>query len=84
MRKSGEERREEIIQAVLDLAGERGVGQVTAQAIADRVGIAQPTVFRHFKTRDAILRAALEWIGRSVLTVLTPIFAGPGPADARL
>jgi AcrR family transcriptional regulator len=84
MRKSGEERREEIIQAVLDLAGERGVGQVTAQAIADRVGIAQPTVFRHFKTRDAILRAALEWIGKGVLTVLTPIFAGPGPADARL
>jgi AcrR family transcriptional regulator len=84
MRKSGEERREEIIQAVLDLAAERGVGQVTAQAIADRVGIAQPTVFRHFKTRDAILRAALEWIGRSVLTVLTPIFAGSGPADQRL
>jgi AcrR family transcriptional regulator len=84
MRKSGEERREEIVQAVLDLAAEQGVKQVTTQAIADRVGIAQPTVFRHFKTRDAILRAALEWIGKGLLTVVTPILAGRGPADARL
>jgi AcrR family transcriptional regulator len=84
MRKSGEERREEIVQAVLDLAAEQGVKQVTTQAIADRVGIAQPTVFRHFKTRDAILRAALEWIGKGLLTVVTPILAGRGPADVRL
>jgi AcrR family transcriptional regulator len=84
MRKSGEERREEIVRAVLDLAAEQGVKQVTTQAIADRVGIAQPTVFRHFKTRDAILRAALEWIGKGLLTVVTPILAGRGPADARL
>jgi AcrR family transcriptional regulator len=84
MRKSGDERREEIVQAVLELAAEGGVTQVTTQAIADRVGIAQPTIFRHFRTRDAILRAALEWIGRGVLAVLTPILAGPGPADLRL
>lgn len=83
-RKSGEERREEIVQAVLELAAERGVKQVTTQAIAERVGIAQPTVFRHFKTRDAILHAALEWIGKGMLAALTPILAGGGPADERL
>lgn len=83
-RKTGEERREEIVQAVLDLAAERGVKQVTTQAIAERVGIAQPTIFRHFKTRDAILHAALEWIGKSMLAALAPILAGGGPADERL
>lgn len=83
-RKSGEQRREEIVQAVLELAAERGVKQVTTQAIAERVGIAQPTVFRHFKTRDAILHAALEWIGKGMLAALTPILAGGGPADERL
>ncbi len=84
LRKSSDERREEIVQAVLDLAAEHGVKRVTTQAIAERVGIAQPTVFRHFKTRDAILRAALEWIGKGLMTVLTPVLAGSGPADERL
>jgi TetR/AcrR family transcriptional regulator len=84
MRKSGEQRREEIIQAVLDLAAERGVKQVTTQAIADRVGIAQPTVFRHFKTRDAILRAVMETVGSAMLAVATSVLAGRGSADQRL
>lgn len=84
MRKSGEERREEIIQAVLELAGEQGVKQLSTQAIADRVGIAQPTVFRHFKTRDAILHAVMESVGTAMLAVATAVLAGSGPADRRL
>ena len=83
-RKSGEQRREEIVQALLDLAAERGVNALSAQAIADRVGIAQPTIFRHFPTRDAIFRAALESIGSALLTVLAPMLSGSGPADERL
>jgi TetR/AcrR family transcriptional regulator len=84
MRKTGEERREEIIQAVLDLAAEQGVKHLTTQAIADRVGIAQPTVFRHFKTRDAILHAVMETVGTAMLAVATGVLAGRGPADRRL
>jgi len=84
MRKSGEQRREEIVQAVIDLAAEDGSGQITTQAIADRVGIAQPTVFRHFKTRDRILEAVIEWIARHLLGVVASVAAGTGPADERL
>ena len=51
MGKPQEERRKEIVQATMDLAAEQGIKKVTTQAIADKVGIAQPTVFRHFKTR---------------------------------
>ncbi|WP_018168396.1 TetR/AcrR family transcriptional regulator [Thioalkalivibrio sp. ALMg9] len=83
-RKSGDERREEIVQALLDLTAERGARDVSTQAIADRVGIAQPTIFRHFPTRDAIFRAALESIGRRLLDVLTPMLSGRGSADVRL
>jgi AcrR family transcriptional regulator len=84
MRKSGDERREEIIQAVLELAAEQGVKQLSVQAIADRVGIAQPTVFRHFKTRDAILRAVMETVGTAMLAVAAAVLAGRGSADQRL
>ncbi|WP_019593499.1 TetR/AcrR family transcriptional regulator [Thioalkalivibrio sp. ALM2T] len=83
-RKSGEQRREEIVQALLDLTAEHGTRDVSTQAIADRVGIAQPTIFRHFPTRDAIFRAALDVIGRKLLDVLAPMLSGRGAADVRL
>ncbi|NIP72646.1 MAG: TetR/AcrR family transcriptional regulator, partial [Gammaproteobacteria bacterium] len=82
-RKTHEERKDEIVRGALELAAERGVKEVTAQAIADRVGIAQPTVFRHFKSRDAIFRAAMEWIAHSLFKVLEGL-GRSGPADARL
>ncbi|MFW5926982.1 MAG: TetR/AcrR family transcriptional regulator [Wenzhouxiangella sp.] len=84
MRKSGEERRVEIVQAVMELAAEDGAGQITAQAIADRVGIAQPTVFRHFRTRDHILEAVMAWIARHLLGIVSEIAAGSGSAEDRL
>lgn len=82
-RKSHETRREEIIQSALDLAAETGTKKVTAQAIADRVGIAQPTIFRHFKNRSAIFRAAMEWIANALFGVLEGV-GGDAPADERL
>lgn len=74
MRKSGDERRREIAGAVLDLAAEVGIAKVTTQAIADSLGIAQATVFRHFKTRDDIFLAALGLIGQEVFGELEPVF----------
>lgn len=84
MGKPSEQRRQEIIDATLDLAASLGVKQVTTQAIADRVGIAQPTVFRHFKTRDAIFVAAISSIGEGLFRNLAAFFSGTGPADERL
>lgn len=82
--KSHLQRRAEIIEAALALAAEGGVARVTTQAIADRLGIAQATVFRHFKRRDAIFRAAMEWIGAAVMAELGPRFRSAEPADRRL
>ena len=84
MRKSGEERKAEIIQGALDIASEEGVAKVTTQAIADRVGIAQPTIFRHFKTRDAIFLAALEFVAGKVFKLLEADLLKKTPADERL
>ncbi|WP_303908626.1 TetR/AcrR family transcriptional regulator [Thiohalomonas denitrificans] len=84
MGKPTEQRRQEIIEATLELAGERGVKKVTTQAIADKVKIAQPTVFRHFKSRDAIFSAAIGFIAERLFQVLEGDFAGRAPADQRL
>lgn len=84
MRKSREERREEIIDATLELAAEKGARDTSTQAIADRVGIAQATVFRHFRTRDEVFAGALEWIGRALFRAIGGPLSGSGPAPDRL
>lgn len=84
MRKSHEQRKREIIEAALELAADTGVTRATTAAIAARVGIAQPTVFRHFPDRDAIFRAAIDWVGQGMEAEVAPCFEGAEPADRRL
>ncbi len=84
MRKPHEERKAEIIRSTLELAAERGVARVTTQAIADRVGIAQPTVFRHFKSRDDIFAAAIEWVAEEMLRQVEAWAGGAGAPEERL
>lgn len=84
MGKKHEERKEEIIQGAVELAAEQGVKKVTTQAIADRVGIAQPTIFRHFQTRDAIFAAAIDWMAGTLFQVLERHLEADAPADERL
>ncbi|MCK5721009.1 MAG: helix-turn-helix transcriptional regulator, partial [Gammaproteobacteria bacterium] len=78
MGKPQEQRKKEIIQATLDLTADFGIKRVTTQAIADRVGIAQPTVFRHFKTRDDIFAAVIGWITENLSKA---ILSGVNPED---
>ena len=84
MRKTGKQRKLEIIEATLDLASNQGVARVTTQAIADQVGIAHATVFRHFKTRDEIFAAALQHIVQRMMANLKPWIEGSEPVDQRL
>lgn len=78
MGKPQEQRQKEIVQATLDLTAERGIKRVTTQAIADRIGIAQATIFRHFKTRDAIFSAVIGWIAENLSKA---ILSGTNPND---
>jgi AcrR family transcriptional regulator len=75
MRKSHDQRRAEIIQGALDVAADRGISRATTAAIAARVGIAQPTIFRHFDDRDAIFHAALQSLGEGMQAELAPVLA---------
>lgn len=78
MGKPQEQRRKEIVQATMELTAERGIKSVSTQAIADKVGIAQPTVFRHFKTRDDIFAAVIGWIAENLSKA---ILSGTNPED---
>jgi len=67
MRLSSGERQEEIVAAVLALARERGPDAITTQAIAERIGVTQGAVFRHFPDKDAIWLAVFAWVRAALL-----------------
>lgn len=62
-RKSAEDRRAEIVSAVLDLADRQGPDRMTVGEVAQAVGLSQPGVFRHFATKSALWVAVAEQIG---------------------
>lgn len=51
------DRKKEIIRATLELAAEHGLGTVSMQQIADRVGITKASLYNHFSSRDEIVEA---------------------------
>ena len=65
-RLSTEARQREIVATVLALARERGPDAITTQAIADRMGVTQGAVFRHFSDKEAIWLAVFAWVRESL------------------
>lgn len=55
-------RQQEIVDTVLALTLEVGVEAVSTQRIADRMGLTQGAVFRHFSTKEALWMAVLDWL----------------------
>ena len=65
-RLSTEARQREIVATVLALARERGPDAITTQAVADRMGVTQGAVFRHFSDKEAIWLAVFAWVRESL------------------
>lgn len=63
-----EERRVATVEAVVNLAAEQNPSDITTTAIAQRMGLTQGALFRHFPTKDAILESVMDWVAESLLT----------------
>ena len=83
-RLNSDERQREIVAAVLLLARERGPEAITAQAIADRIGVTQGAIFRHFPDKAAIWMAVFAWVRESLATVLATAIAKPRSPLAKI
>ncbi|MCB9896170.1 MAG: TetR/AcrR family transcriptional regulator [Planctomycetes bacterium] len=55
-RKPTTERREQIVQAVLHIIGDKGIAALSTGRLAREVGVTTGALFRHFATREAILQ----------------------------
>ncbi len=63
----GNNRREEIIMTTLELASEKGLGNVSLSMIADRVGIKKPSIYNHFNSKDEIVEEMYRFLRESAL-----------------
>jgi AcrR family transcriptional regulator len=50
-----------IVEAVAGLVAEGEIHTFSAQDVADRAGVSYASVYRHFPTREALLRGTYEW-----------------------
>jgi AcrR family transcriptional regulator len=53
-------RREQIAEAALKLVASQGVKRLSIAAVARRVGLVPSGIYRHFKSKDAMLEAVLD------------------------
>ncbi len=59
-RKSAEDRRADIRQATLALAFELGPDRVTTSRIAERLGLTQPAIYKHFPAKEDLWKSINE------------------------
>lgn len=62
-----DERRAATVEAMVDLAAEQNPSDITTTAIAQRMGLTQGALFRHFPSKDAILEAVMSWVAERLL-----------------
>ena len=80
--------REQIVKATIHLHDEKGVVQTTFAEIAERAGVGQATVSRHFPTLGDLVRACgshvWQEMGPPTPDTAASVFAGASTARERL
>lgn len=77
-------RRDEILDTALALAFEGGPNRVTTVAIAERLGLTQPAIYRHFRSKADLWAAITERLGAEVSANIDAVEATEGPAAERI
>lgn len=63
-----EQRRNVTVEAVIELAGTTNPDNITTAAIARYMKLTQGAIFRHFPNKEAIWKAAMEWVARNLMS----------------
>lgn len=69
-RLSGEVRRAEIIDVVLQLSAERSPGLITTAEIAKALGLSQGALFKHFQNKETIWLAVADRVATTLLATI--------------
>ncbi|MBW6515037.1 MAG: TetR/AcrR family transcriptional regulator [Candidatus Cloacimonetes bacterium] len=58
-----DERREQIIKTSMQIINEEGYAAFTTRRLAEKIGISEPALYRHFNSKDDIIIKILEKMG---------------------
>ena len=64
---TADERKAATVRAVLMLAAEQNPSDITTSAIAQKMGLTQGALFRHFDSKDSIMETVMSWVADSIL-----------------
>src|SRR5689334_10156479 len=70
-RRDGEATRQKLLRAALELYTTAGFRDTTTPAIAERAGVAEGTIYRHFSGKEDLLNAVYRAAQRWALGVIT-------------
>lgn len=79
-----ENRKIQIIEATLKLLGESRVDQVTTRQIAERVGVTQPALFRHYPSREAIFAGVVQHAREQLAALAEGVIGSNGGVEEKL
>lgn len=79
-----DERRAITVETVISLAAEKNPSDITTKAIAERMGLTQGAIFRHFPSKETILQAVMSWVSQRLLARVDSAIEGADSATAAL
>jgi AcrR family transcriptional regulator len=74
--------REQLLQAIVEEVGERGLEQMTIARVIARAGVSRPTFYAHFSDRQAGVLAALRGIQAALLVQIAEAISRQEPQRA--
>jgi len=83
-RQPTEERQRQIKKAVLDIIASEGLSKLSTRNLADKVGVSEGALFRHFKTKKDIIIGIMHDVHDELITSLRSIAASSLPPEERL
>jgi len=72
VRKNSETRKQEIIQATMEIIAEEGIQNLTMARLAEEIGITDGALYKHFNSKKEILLATVKEIQKSFSTFMSP------------
>lgn len=73
--KPPEERKQEILEAAINVFSEKGYEKTSMSDITDSLNIAQGLVYRYFSSKEELLDCTIEQYSQSIINKMSPILS---------